>query len=160
MTKKKTKRKLEKLKTKNKNGMELNWHKIWKPWEEKSHRLWSKIRNQKTRLKAPQRVAKKTSQVPHMIHLSLIWILWSPIVIIPENFQNEVKWRKLNYTKSYLISLWELYFIGSKCTMKYWWIEDNYRTDEINVDQSIIRCNYIDKLSYWNLNRNAYIKLK
>ena len=31
-----------KLKTKAKNEMELNRHEMWKPWEEKSHRLWSK----------------------------------------------------------------------------------------------------------------------
>ena len=43
--------------------MELNRHKIWKPWEEKSHELWSKT-HQKTRLKAPQRVAKKNFSGP------------------------------------------------------------------------------------------------
>ena len=47
-------KKTKKLKTKLKgNGMELNQHRIWKPWEEKSHRLWSKTHNQKTKLKAP-----------------------------------------------------------------------------------------------------------
>ena len=35
-----------------------------KPQEEKSHKLWSKTHNQKTNLKDPQRVVKKTSQVP------------------------------------------------------------------------------------------------
>jgi hypothetical protein len=144
-----------KLKTKARNEMELNRHNIWKPWEEKSHWLWSKTHSLKPRLKAPQRVAEKTSQVPHMIHLSLIWILWSSTVIISENYHNKVKWRQLNNTKYNLISGWEMYFIGSKCIMKYWWPEWNYRIHEINVDQSIIRCNYIDKFPYWNLKTNA-----
>ena len=58
MTKTKTKRKL-KLKLK----LKMKWNSIGirykKPLEEKSHRLWLKTQNQKTRLKAPQRVAKK-----------------------------------------------------------------------------------------------------
>ena len=35
-----------------------------KPWEEKSHGLWSKTRNQKTRIKAPERVAEKNFSGP------------------------------------------------------------------------------------------------
>jgi hypothetical protein len=35
-----------------------------KPWEEKSHKLLSKTQNQKTRLKAPQRVAEKNFSGP------------------------------------------------------------------------------------------------
>ena len=46
-------RKLNKTKKLKGNGMELDRHRIWKPWEEKSHRLWSKTQNQKTKLKAP-----------------------------------------------------------------------------------------------------------
>ena len=43
--------------------MELNQHKIWNS-EEKSHKRLSKTQNQKTRLKAPQRVAKKNFSGP------------------------------------------------------------------------------------------------
>ena len=58
-------KKTKKLKTKLKgNGMELNRHRIWKPWEEKSHTLWSKTQNQKTRLKDPQRVVEKNFSGP------------------------------------------------------------------------------------------------
>ena len=37
----------------------------------------------------------KLLRSPHMIHLSLIRILRSSIVIISNNYQNEVKWRQL-----------------------------------------------------------------
>ena len=44
--------------------MELKRDKNMKPWEEKSHELLSKTQNQKTRLKAPQRVAEKNFSGP------------------------------------------------------------------------------------------------
>ena len=53
--------------------MELNRHKIWNPEKKKGHKLLSKTQNQKTRLKAPQRVAKKNflgptydTSIPHL----------------------------------------------------------------------------------------------
>ena len=84
-----------------------------------------------------------------MIHLSLIWILWSATADMSENFQSEVKWRQLSYTKCNLISGWEMYFIGSKNVS--WNIGDLVKIIGSIVDQSIIRYNYSDKFSYLKL---------
>ena len=119
--------KTKKLKTKLKgNRMELNPHKVWKPWEEKSHRLWSKTQNQKFRLKAPQRVVKKNFSGPtydtSISHLDPMIFNYHLI----RKFSEWSEMETIELTKYNLISWWEMYFIGWKCIMKYWWPEHNY----------------------------------
>ena len=113
-------------KKKTKNEMELNQHKIWNHEKKKVTDCGQRHRTKTRGRRLHRGWRKKTSQVPHMIHLSLIWILSSSTVNISKKFWNEVKWRQLNNTKSNLISGWEKHSIGSKCIMKYWWPEQNY----------------------------------
>ena len=123
-----------------------------KPWEEKSHKLLSKTRNQKSRLKAPQRVAEKKFSGPtydtSISHLD-------PMIFNCHHIRKISEWSEMETIelyKIYLIGRWEMYFIGSKCIMNTG--DLNKITGSI-VDQSIIRCNYSDKFSYWNWNDNA-----
>ena len=39
-----------------------------------------------------------------------------------------------------------------KCIKEYYDLNQNYRTYEIVVNQSIIICNYADKFTYWKQN--------
>ena len=66
-----------------------------------------------------------------------------------------MKWNGDNWTIQdvTLISEWEMYFIGSKNVS--WNTGDLDEITGSKVDQSIIRCNYTDKFSYWNWNNNA-----
>ena len=120
---------------------------IRKPWEEKSHKLWSKTQNQKIGLKSPHKVAEKNFSGPHIWYIYLSSGYYDHQ--LSKNNQNEVKWRQL---KTWNI-LWsvderETLLIGNIL----------WTTGDLNkiiglmklVNQSIIRCNYADKFSYWN----------
>ena len=129
--------------------MELNRHKIWKPWEEKSHKLWSKTQNQKTRLKAPQRVAKKNFSGPtHDTSISHL----DPMIFNCHHIRKifRMKWNGDNWTIQNIT--WLAY---EKCTFSVQNV--SWNTGELNritclykiiVNQSIIRCNYTDNTSY------------
>ena len=88
---------------------------------------------------------KKTSQVPHMIHLSLIWILWSTTADMSENFQSEVKWRQLYSIKCNFNE--QMRNVLYRCEILVTW----HANAGSIVDQSVIRCNYSDKFSYLKL---------
>ena len=130
--------------------MELNRHKIWRPWEKESHRLWSKTHNQKTRLKAPQRVAKKNFSGPTydtcISHLDPMIFNCPHIIKI-----FRMKWNGDNWTIQNITWL-----ENERSTLSIqnvsWNIGDPNRITclyKIIVNQSIIRCNYADKTSYW-----------
>ena len=89
---------------------------------------------------------KKLLRSQYLIHLSLIGILRSSTIKGLLEWSEMETIENMKYT---LISGWERNFIDSKCIMKYWWPKQNLMTYEIIVNQSIIRCNYADKLSYW-----------
>ena len=129
--------------------MELNRHKIWNPEKKKVTHCCQRHETKRLGWRLHRGWRKNISQVPHMIHLSLIWILWSTIVNMSENSRNEVKWRQLNYPKCNLISRWEMYFIHSKNVS--WNTGDLVKIVGSIVDQSIIRYNYSDKFSYLKL---------
>ena len=128
--------------------MELNHHKIWNHGKKKVTNCCQRHRTKRLGWRLHRGWRKKTPQVSHMIHLFLIWILWSTIVDMSETSQNEVKWRQLNYPKCNLINGWEMYFISSKNVS--WNTGDLVKIVGSIVDQSIIRYNYSDKFSYWN----------
>ena len=88
---------------------------------------------------------KKLLRSPHMIHISLIRILRSHHISESSEWSEMETIESIKYT---LISRWERHFIDLKCIMRYLWPKQNYRTRKIIVNQSIIRCNYADKLSY------------
>ena len=122
--------------------MELNRHKIWNLWEEKSHKQLSKTQNQKTRLKAPQRVVKKKLLRSHIWY---IYLSSGSYDLQLSSCQNifRMKWNGDNCTIQIVILMigWKMYH-----EILVTW---NENIGSI-VDQSIIRCNYSDKFSYWN----------
>ena len=130
--------------------MEFNRHKIWKPWEEKSHRLWSKTQNQKFRLKAPQRVAKKnfsgTTYDTSISHLD-------PMIFNCHHIRKffRMKWNGDNWTIQNITWLADERSTLSVQNVSWNTSDPNIITCLYNiiVNHSIIRCNYADKTSYW-----------
>ena len=130
--------------------MELNRHKIWKPWEEKSHKLWSKTQNQKTRLKAPQRVAEKNFSGPtydtSISHLDPMIFNCHHII---KKFR--MKWNGDNWTIQSILD-WQMREVLYQFKMYHKILVTRTKLcvfTKIIINQSIIRCNYTDKISYW-----------
>ena len=130
--------------------MELNRHKIWKPWEKKIYRLWSKTQNQKTRLKAPQRVAEKDFSSPTY---DTSFSHMDPMIFNCHHIRKifRMKWSGDNWTIQNITWL-----VDKRSTLSVWNV--SWNTGDLNkitclykiiVNQSIIRCNYADKTCYW-----------
>ena len=138
--------------------MELIRHITWKPWEEKNHKLWSNTQNQKTRLKAPKRVVEKNFSGPHIWYICLL--SWSYDLQL-SSYQKifRTKWNGDNWTIQNITWL-----ANERCTLSVQNVSWNTGDlDEITgsiINQSIIRCNYIDKFSYWNLKDNAWKEIE
>ena len=112
--------------------------------------LWSKTHNQKTRLKAPQRVAEKNLSGP----------TYDTSYLSPRSYDLQlssyqrivkIKWNGDNWTIQNTTWL-----ADERCTLLVQNV--SWNTGDPNIitclykiilNQSIIRCNYTDKSSYW-----------
>ena len=127
--------------------MKLRQNNNMKTLRRKIHKLWLNDTKPKDNAKGSiEGGKKKLPRSPHLIHLSLIEILWSSTIKESLEWSEMETIENMKYT---LISRWGRNIINSKCIMNYWWPEQNYGTYEIIVNQSIIRCNYVDKFYYW-----------
>ena len=128
--------------------MELNRHKIWNP-KKKKVTNYSKTQNQKTRLRAPQRVVEKNFSGPtydtSISHLD-------PMIFNCHHIRKifRMKWNGDNWTIQNITWL-----ADERSTLSIQNVSGNTGDPnriaylyKIIINQLIIRCNYADKTSY------------